>query len=521
MTRKKFIVILIALGALIASGYGLYRLGMNRGQHTVASSTTPAAVQDAAPPKSERKILYWRDPMVPGSRFDKPGRSPFMNMPLAPVYADGEGDVTISPRMQQNLGIRTAEVKRGRMTPTVDAVGNVTYNERDVAVVQARSNGFVEKLYVRAPFDAVRQGQALAELYVPDWVAAQEEYFTVKRLSGPGLDALLDGARQRMRLAGMTDEQIRQVESSGGVRARLTVSAPIAGVVTELSVREGMTVTPGTPLFRINGLHSVWVNAEVPETFAARVREGDRVEARVAASGARVFKGRVQAVLPAIDPATRTITARVELANPDHRLVPGMFATLRIASTAHEVALTVPTEAVIRTGRRDVVIVAEDTGRFAPVDVEVGLEFHGETEIRRGLEVGQRVVVSGQFLIDSEASLAASTLRMSAGPGVPVESTAVVHHGTGKIESIGDNAIVISHGPIPTLHWGPMTMGFKPPAGGAPKQLSVGETVTFAIRATGDGLFELVSIEPTPTAGDVTTHEEPAQDGHARRREPK
>jgi len=262
----------------------------------------------------------------------------------------------------------------------------------------------------------VRKGQPLAELYVPDWVAAQEEYLSVKRMSGAGLEALLDGARQRMRLAGMNEDQIRLVESSGTVHARLIVTSPADGIVAELGTREGMTVTSGALLFRINGLDTVWVNAELPESQVSLVRPGNAVEARAPALPGIVFSGRVSALLPEINAATRTLKARVELANPGRRLVPGMFATINFTPATRREALLVPTEAVIQTGKRSVVIVAQDDGRFAPVNVETGIEAGGRTEIRKGLAAGQKVVVSGQFLIDSEASLKATTTRMGDTP---------------------------------------------------------------------------------------------------------
>jgi Cu(I)/Ag(I) efflux system membrane fusion protein len=307
-------------------------------------------------------------------------------------------------------------VTKGVLAPKIEVVGSVAYNERSAIVVQARSNGYVEKLHVRAALDPVRKGQPLAELYVPDWVAAQEEYLSVKRMAGAGLEALLDGARQRMRLAGMNEDQIRLVESSGTVHARLTVTAPIDGVVSELGTREGMTVASGALLFRINGLDPVWVNAEVPESQASLVRPGNAVEARAPALPGIVFKGRVSTLLPEVNAATRTLKARVELANPGNRLVPGMFATINFTPAARREALLVPAEAVIQTGKRNVVIVAQEDGKFAPVDVETGIEAEGRTEIRKGLEAGQKVVVSGQFLIDSESSLKAATARMGDAP---------------------------------------------------------------------------------------------------------
>jgi len=411
--------------AIGAGGYGLYRLGLDRGMQSsvvnhAATSGTPAAVAtDAA---TGRKVLYWHDPMVPGKKFDKPGKSPFMDMDLVPVYAEAgadEGNVAISARMQQNLGVRTAAVTRNALATTVEAVGTVAYNDRDVVVVQARNGGFIERLFVRAPLDPVRQGQPLAELYVPDWVAAQEEYLSVARMAGAG--TLIDGARQRMRLVGMSDAQIHSVATSGKVQARFTLTAPIGGVVAELGARDGMTVAAGTPLFRINGLSTVWVNAEVPESLAAQVRPGSAVEARAPALAGTTFIGKVTAILPEVNPATRTLKVRVELANPTGALIPGMFANVTFKPASRMEILQVPSEAVISTGKRNVVIVAQGEGKFAPVDVEIGMESNGQTEIRKGLEAGQQVVISGQFLIDSEASLKGVASRMGAAPAPAIE----------------------------------------------------------------------------------------------------
>jgi Cu(I)/Ag(I) efflux system membrane fusion protein len=429
MKIRSLILALVVVVIIGAGGYGLYRLGMNHAMQlsSTASNAAPAAQSTASAQKpgdvdakTGKKVLYWHDPMVPGQKFDKPGKSPFMDMQLVPVYADGggdEGSVAISPRMQQNLGVRTAEVKSGSLTSSVEAVGSVAYNERDVAVVQARSNGFLERLYVRAPLDPVRKGQPLAELYVPDWVAAQEEYLSAKRISAQSdsknLAGLPDAARQRMRLAGMSEAHIAAVEAGAKVQARVTITAPIGGVIGELTAREGMTVMAGAPLFRINGLSTVWVNAEVPEALAAQVRPGNPVEARTPAVPGAVFKGKVSAILPEVNPATRTIKARIELANPGGQLVPGMFATVSFAPAARKDVLLVPSEAVIQTGKRSVVVIAQGDGRFAAVDVEVGAESNGQTEIRKGLQAGQKAVVSGQFLVDSEASIRGTAARMS------------------------------------------------------------------------------------------------------------
>jgi membrane fusion protein, copper/silver efflux system len=495
MNRKTMVVITGALVVLAAAGYGLYSAGMNSGMQMAggSASAAPGAIAGA-----ERRPLYWHDPMVPGTKFDKPGKSPFMDMQLVPVYADeagGEGAVRIDSRVQQNLGIRTAEVMAGSVAPTLEAVGNVAYNERDVAVVQARSNGYLERLYVRAPLDAVKQGQALAELYVPDWVAAQEEYLAVRRMGEGAPAGLLDAARQRMRLAGMSDEQAALVERDGKSHARLTISAPISGVVAELSAREGMTVMSGAPLFRINGLGTVWINAEVSEGAAHAVRPGTRAEARTAAYPAEVFEGRVTAILPEVNAATRTLKARVEVANPKGELVPGMFARVTFAPTARRDALVVPSEAVIRTGTRSVVMVARAEGKFTPVEVELGEEGGGRTEVRGGLQAGDKVVVSGQFLVDSEASLRGVEMRMQPdAPAAGVATGAQTHKGEGRVERIGKDEITLSHGPIPSLQWPPMTMGFKLPAAGLPADIKAGDQVTFETRQMPDGQFAITAI---------------------------
>ncbi|MEO8467255.1 MAG: efflux RND transporter periplasmic adaptor subunit [Gammaproteobacteria bacterium] len=490
----------LAVAALAWAAYGFYRMGVDRGMSLATTSSgsgpTAAAKPGDVDPTTGRKILYWHDPMVPAQRFDAPGKSPFMNMALVPVYegaAGAESSITVNPRIQQNLGIRTAEVLHSTMTPRLEAVGNIAFNERDQVIVQARATGYVEKLLVRAALDHVAAGQPLAEIYVPDWIAAQEEFLSLLRMRGENLAGLIDAARQRMRQVGMTDEQIGAVEKLGAAQPRITLRAPIAGVVADLAVREGMTVMPGETLFGINGLSTVWANAEVPESQAGFLRPGARVAAHSPAIPNTVFDGTVQAILPSVDTSTRTIKARVELANPSGELVPGMFVSISIAGPANE-ALMVPTEAVIETGRRTVVMVVEANGTFAPVDVEIGIEANGQTEIKRGLTAGQRVVVSGQFLIDSEASLRATSTRMqSAGPP---QNSAVEHSGEGKIEALDDRSVTLSHGPIPSIQWNAMTMQFGLPAGTATGTLNVGQRARFTFVMGADGKPRITRIEP-------------------------
>ena len=535
-TPKTLMAAALVAGLIAAGGYSLYALGVKRGMVNApaqlaaatpaASSAGPQSIAEGeeatrrhiaagikageTDPANGRRILYYHDPMVPGNKFDKPAKSPFMDMMLVPVYADGDtdqGKVTVSPRIQQNLGVRTALVTQGVLSPQLAAVGSIAFNERDQAVVQARATGYVERLHVRATLDRVTRGQPLAELYVPDWVAAQEEFLSLRRMQGTGsagLETLIDGARQRMRQAGMSDEQIRAVETGGQPRARITLAAPIGGVVTELVAREGMTVMPGATLFRINGLSTVWANAEVPESQSALLRPGTRVQARSPAVPGTVFEGQVQAILPEVNPATRTLKARLELANPGGRLVPGMVVQMQFMDTRSEKTLLIPTEAVIQTGKRTVVLLAEDQGRFRPVDVEAGIESGGQTEIKRGLQAGQRVVVSSQFLIDSEASLKGVESRLNG----ETPQALVKHQGEAKVISIDNDSALLEHGPLPTVGMGAMTMEFRAPASGMPRNVAKGDRVQFEFVMPKDGEPTLTSITPiapfTPTSTPVS-----------------
>jgi membrane fusion protein, copper/silver efflux system len=379
-----------------------------------------------------------------------------MDMQLVPKYA-GEaadaGTVSISPQVVQNLGMRTAAAKSGSLEQRFEAVGSVAYNERNVVQLQSRAAGFVEKLHARAPLDPVAKGAPLVDILYPEWAGAQEEYLLLRRSESADARPLAQAARQRLRLLGMGEGEIAALERDGKPLQRITLSAPISGVIAELGVREGMTVAPGMTLFRIVDLSTVWVNAEVPETQAALVRPGSKVTAEVAAYPDAKFEGKVGAILPEVNAATRTVRTRIELANPGARLKPGMFATLGFSSAARE-AVLVPSESVIRTGQRDVVILALGEGKFRAIEVQVGMESAGQSEIRKGVKPGDKVVLSGQFLIDSEASLSGAIARL--------EGTGERHTGRGKVLSVDPAAgrVELDHDPIPGMQWPRMTMGF-------------------------------------------------------------
>lgn len=483
----------VLAGAVIA--VSAYQLGARRNAMSPVGSMSPASSTSDAKldPKTGRQVLYWHDPMVPGTKFDKPGKSPFMDMQLVPVYADeatGAG-VTVNPGIAQNLGIRTALVRKADLSASLDAVGVVAQNERATEVVQSRVTGYIEKLHVRAVLDPVRKGQPLVTLYAPEWAAALEEYLGVRRAQvGP---ALVDAARARLRLLSIPDGVIAGSEQSGTAQTRFTLSAPTSGVVAELGVREGAMVSPGMTLFRIADLSAVWVMADVPESLASQVRVGTDAEVR-AVGAADAFIGKVSAILPDVDPATRTVKARVELRNPGLVLKPGMFARVTFKSAATQQALLIPQEAVIATGKRNVVIVASDGGKYSPVEVQLGRASGGDVEVKSGLLEGQRIVSSGQFLLDSEASLKSGLNRLATSASAVVPAH---HSGEGKVEAIDKDELTISHGPIASLKWGAMTMPFKSPKEGLPKDLKVGERIQFEFVQQGDD-YVLQSVKPAP-----------------------
>ncbi|MGV3626247.1 MAG: efflux RND transporter periplasmic adaptor subunit [Betaproteobacteria bacterium] len=510
---KRNITLLIVGGLAVAAAgiggsywYAMQRMGSMAAPQPAATGDAASALPadgGKAAATGERTPLYWHDPMVPGPKFDKPGKSPFMDMQLVPVYADAgadQGSVSISPRTVQNLGIRTVEVTMGRMNTGLTTVGAVSIDERTMVTVQSRVSGYIEKLHVRAQYDGVARGQPLAEIYAPEWLAAQEEYLALKRSAQTGVSDLAQAARQRLLLLGISEQQIRNIEQSGKADARITLSAPVGGLVWELGARDGMAVNPGLTLFRLVSLDSVWINAEIAETDAALVKPGATVAARTAAFPEQTFNGKVALLLPDVNATTRTIKARIVLANPGGRLKPGMSATLSFAST-DKPALMVPSEAVIHTGTRAVAIVAEGDGKFRPVDIETGRDSGGMTEIRKGLTSGQRVVASGQFLIDSEASLKSTLTRLEKVQNSPAnDPPGGGHVGNARINAVDSSAgkIDINHGPIPSMQWPAMTMGFRVEDKTLLQGLKAGDRINFEMRGEPDrdGNYIITRIQP-------------------------
>jgi len=416
MNRNTFgaaLAVVLAVG--VAAGYWIVR------EREAPDSMFGASAVEQSTEEGERRVLYWYDPMRPEVKFDKPGKSPFMDMQLVPRYTDKEGTaaVRINPAVAQNLGIRLGKVEKAVLAPRLDAVGSVAFDERRLHVVQARVEGYVTRLYVKAPLERVRRGAPLAEIQAPDWLAAQAEYLALLDAESERARSIRDAARERLAVLGVPEAMIRRIEETRKTDATTTIFAPASGVVTELAVREGGAFMPGAPLFRINGLETVWVNAQIPEAQVGLIPRGSAVAAQATAWPGATFEGSVSELLPDVDPATRTLPVRIVIDNPHEMLAPGMFVSLDFEGEAGGPQLVVPSEAVIVTGERSVVIVAREGGSFDVAEVTPGVEQDGKTAILSGLHEGQSVVLSGQFLIDSEASLTSAVTRLETDGAAP------------------------------------------------------------------------------------------------------
>ncbi len=423
---KRLHLLIIAVLLALFTGLGWF-LGQKNNQTPISENIAPKKMAKSIPSKpinngvvqddSGKTVKYWYDPMVPAQKFDKPGKSPFMDMQLEPKYAEAgdaseEGGVTISSQTAQNLGVRLEKVETKTFGESLAAVGRIEPDERRFYAVQTRIPGFVERLSVRAVGDPVVKGQKVAEIYAPELLAAQQEYLALLTLNDVDSDnSLKQAARNRLRLLGMSEGEVAAITKTGKSSPRFGVYAPASGVLTELGVREGGQIMTGSSLMQITDLSQVWLIAEIPERDAARLKPGLAAEVQLQSLPRETFKGKVGYLYPMLNDTSRTLQVRIELSNKANQLRPGMYANVAFTGQTHE-ALSVPTESVIATGKRKIVIVKETNG-YRPAEVTTGQERDNHTEILSGLSNGEEVVASGQFLIDSEASLSGVLARLS------------------------------------------------------------------------------------------------------------
>ncbi len=476
-------VVLILLGFVLGMRYGGEWWGEHGDSADRGESTSTA----------ERDILYWVAPMDPNFRRDGPGKSP-MGMDLVPVYADSSsaaGDVvSIHPAVVQNLGVRSETVTRGRLWRRIDTVGYVGYNEDLLSHIHLRTDGWIESLRVRSVGERVRRGDVLFELYSPDLVNAQEEFLQALKA---GNSYLKSASRQRLQALGMSEAQVRGLESSRKVSRTIRILAGQDGIVDRLNVREGMYVKPATEVMSLADLSSVWLLADVFERQSGWVEVGMPAEVELSYLPGKLWKGEVEFVYPAIDPKTRTLRARLRFDNPGETLKPDMYAKVRIYAGPKQDVLSVPREALIRTGRAERVILALGDGRFRAQEVTSGMESGDWVEILSGIKEGEQVVTSGQFLIDSEASLKASFSRM----GSDQPQAAGAFDGMGTVNEVFSTSrkLNLSHAPIEALGWPAMTMDLAVSDGVDLDALSAGAQIHFSLVKDASGNYRIDTVQ--------------------------
>ena len=362
--------------------------------------------------EEEKKIMYWVAPMDPNYRRDKPGKSP-MGMDLIPLYESADADastVSISPVVVQNLGVRTIDAELTRLWRGIDTVGYVDYDESKVSHIHLRTEGWIEKLAVQSEGERVKKGDFLFDVYSPKLVNAQEELVTALSSGNKGL---IRATKERLSALGISEKQIQQLQKDKIVKQRISIYAPQDGVVSTLPVREGMFVTPSMKVMTLGDLSSVWLLAEVFERQSQWVEVGQEAEVSLSYIPGKIWRGQVEYIYPSLDAKTRTLKVRLRFDNPGEQLKPNMYANVKIFGGAKENTIVIPLEGLIRTGREERVIVSLGEGKFEARQVMAGIESGNYVEILQGVTAGEKIVTSGQFLIDSEASMRGSFTRMT------------------------------------------------------------------------------------------------------------
>ncbi len=469
----------------------LLALGAGGGYWAAKQSTDGATVKEKTP-------LYWVNPMDPRDKRDGPAKDN-MGMDFIPVYEEQKngspGTVTISPEIQQNLGVRLAKVEKLPIHQQIETVGYVGYDEDRLEAINARMAGWIRTLAIKSEGQKVAKGTLLYEIYAPDLVNAQHEYLLALNTSNP---LLLRAAEGKLKSLQVPADQIAALKRSRQVRETIGIYAPSSGYVSELTVREGQYVEPAAALFNISTLKQVWVSAEVFERQAAQLNVGDPVTMTLDYAPGRRWQGRVDYLYPTLDAATRTLKVRLRFDNPDEFLKPNMFAKVTIQAGKGEPQLVVPSEAVIRTGSQDRLVLALGDGNFKSVAVTLGPQFGDKVAIKAGVEAGDSIVSSAQFLLDSESAIDSDFQRMTA-----VRPAQVWTQGTVQSMDLASRTLMVAHQPIPEWQWPAMEMEFTVAEGVDISKLAEGQSLHLQVMQEGDE-YRITSIhqEKAPaTAG--------------------
>ncbi len=482
----KFLLSLVLLSAAFAGGWFA-------NQHL--GSSMHHARMDATPTDAEKQPLYWVAPMDPNYRRDKPGKSP-MGMDLVPVYEeDGgsakDGGVTISATTELNLGVRTAKVIQGEFALPINTAGSIGFNEDQLVHVHSRVEGWIETAYVKSVGENVERGQKLFELYSPQLVNAQEEFLAALRSNN---QILLKASKTRLLSLGFTNAQAERLKREQKVSQLVTHYAERSGVVASFNAREGMFIRPSMELMTIGSLQEVWLIAEVFERQAGWIAENQDAEIRVLAIPGKTFEGKVDYIYPVLDTTSRTLQVRIRIPNSGLELKPNMYADVQLLSALGSDVMSIPSEAVIRTGQHNRVVIAEGNGRYRPAFVSLGVESADRVQILSGLETGQEVVTSAQFLIDSESKIDVALAAFEAEQKLQEQPQEVIAQG--KLEEVKQDLglLSITHDPIPEWDWPTMKMDFKVSSEVKTEDLKPGSKVEFTLVKEGDWEYRILSL---------------------------
>lgn len=392
-------------------GMDLVQIVASGGSHEEKSD-----VRATATDQKDRKVLYWYDPMVPDKRFDKPGKSPFMDMELVPKYADeiksdasGKPVISINADTVQRMGVRTEKATEGTFAQSLRATAIVMENERSRVDLFSQIEGRVEDLRYSAVGDRVKKGDLFYSLYSPELLSLQNDFIAARK---SGLQDLAQAAKKRMKLLGVDDKVIADLSKSGKAFEKVPFYIPADGILARLEIRKGHYLKMNDEIGHIQDLSTVWLEAAVPEKDMGTIKEGDTAEIAV---GSQKYDGKVDYIYPTIDTEARTGKVRLIVDNKDGTLRPASYATVTFATGAAMEQVTIPSEAILRNSEGEHVIVALGNGKFQARSIKTGGVSAGRTEIVSGLQEGEDVVVSAQFLIDSESSLQESLGKLSGG----------------------------------------------------------------------------------------------------------
>lgn len=453
------------------------------GSHMESSTTQEVGREDKKPD-------YWVAPMDANYRRDRPGKSP-MGMDLVPVYEnmDSPGTVEISPNVVNNIGVRIVPVERKQLRNKIKTVGYIQYDEDKLIHIHPRVSGWVERLYVGASGDEIKKGQALYSLYSPELVNAQEELLLALSRNN---SRLVRAAEDRLRSLKLSDQLIRSIKQSKQAQKNVTFYAQQDGVIDNLKIREGFYVEPGITIMSIGELDEVWVEAEVFERQASIVRDGLPVSMSLDYIPERVWEGKIDYIYPSLDAKTRTLRVRLRFENKDKTLKPNMFAQVIIHVDSPQDVIVVPREALIRSEDQDRVVLALGKGRFKSIEVQTGQRDERHVAISQGLQLGDRVVVSAQFLLDSESSKNSDFMRMNHTATKPMEGKGEAVGNTVEAQGLVNDINVeqrvanISRDAITQWQRPPMTMDFVVEESLDISRLKKGQRVNFTLAVIED-----------------------------------